>query len=157
MPLPRFYLLDGAVIIHCLLTIGVSTFNEYADILFIPYLEKQLQNGKRVDAVWGKYMSDSVHQGEIWTNQCVDSEHSNCSFSTELRMDYDVGILDLPSMQIINKMFLYYHFVSTNVVTSNEQITKNILHSKTTCFTILRHVCMFVSFTYIIPYLIPLF
>ena len=28
MPLPIFYLLDGAVIISCLLTIGVSTINE---------------------------------------------------------------------------------------------------------------------------------
>jgi hypothetical protein len=67
MPLPRFYLLDGAVVIHCLLTIGISTFNEYADISFIPYMEKQLQNGKRVDVVWGKYMPDSIHQCGIWT------------------------------------------------------------------------------------------
>lgn len=34
--------LDGAVIVHCLPTTSVSTFHEYADRVFIPYLEKQL-------------------------------------------------------------------------------------------------------------------
>ncbi|XP_030853179.1 uncharacterized protein LOC105443706 [Strongylocentrotus purpuratus] len=33
---------DGAVIVHCLPDIGFSTFNGYANEVFIPYLEKQL-------------------------------------------------------------------------------------------------------------------
>jgi len=44
--------LDGAAIVHCLPTTTISTFNEYADSIFIPYLEKQLQVATRLDLVW---------------------------------------------------------------------------------------------------------
>ncbi len=36
-------ILDGAVIVHCLPTIKVSTLDKYADEVFIPFLQKQLQ------------------------------------------------------------------------------------------------------------------
>ena len=38
---PSFYdckVLDGAVIVHCLPTAGVHTFNDYAEEVFVPYL-----------------------------------------------------------------------------------------------------------------------
>ena len=44
--------LDGAVIVHLLPTAEVSTFQEYADKVFIPYLSQQLQHATRVDVVW---------------------------------------------------------------------------------------------------------
>ena len=44
--------LDGAVTIHLLPTTEVSTFQEYADKVFIPYLSQQLQHATRVDVVW---------------------------------------------------------------------------------------------------------
>ena len=44
--------LDGAVIVHFLPTKAVSTFNEYTDHVFIPYISKQLQSSTRVDVVW---------------------------------------------------------------------------------------------------------
>ena len=43
---PSFYdgnVLDGAVIVNCLLSTSVGTFHEYGDRIFIPYLEKQLE------------------------------------------------------------------------------------------------------------------
>ena len=54
--------MDGAVIVHCLPIVAVSTFNEYADMVFIPYLEKQLQNATRLDVVWDTYISDSLKE-----------------------------------------------------------------------------------------------
>ena len=42
--------LDGAVV-HCLPTFGITTFNEYAEQVFIPHLEKQLQGTARLDVV----------------------------------------------------------------------------------------------------------
>jgi len=48
--------LDGAVIVHCLPTTSFSTFNEYADRVFIPYLQKQLQAASRLDVVWDTYV-----------------------------------------------------------------------------------------------------
>lgn len=41
---------DGAVIVHCLPTkvVSSSTFNEYTDKVFIPYINKQLEHSTRV-------------------------------------------------------------------------------------------------------------
>ncbi|CAB3981604.1 Hypothetical predicted protein, partial [Paramuricea clavata] len=54
--------LDGAVIVHCLPTAAASTFDEYADKVFLPYLEKQLQESRRLDIVWDTYISDSLKE-----------------------------------------------------------------------------------------------
>ena len=53
-------LLDGAVIVHCLLISAVSTFHEYADRVFIPHIEKQLQEAVRMDVVRDTYIRDSL-------------------------------------------------------------------------------------------------
>ena len=53
---------DGAVIVHCLPVIGTSTFDGYANEVFIPYLEKQLKTAKRLDLVWDSYIPDSLKE-----------------------------------------------------------------------------------------------
>ena len=55
-------ILDGAVIVHCLPTAGVVTFNDYADNVFIPYLEKLLQGTARLDIVWDTYIAGSLKE-----------------------------------------------------------------------------------------------
>jgi len=52
--------LDGAVIVHCLPTVEASTFDEYAEKVFIPHLQQQLHQSKRVDVVWDTYAPDSL-------------------------------------------------------------------------------------------------
>jgi hypothetical protein len=47
--------LDGAVIVHCLPSTTVSTFDQYANYVFIPYLRRKLQDTKRLDVVWDAY------------------------------------------------------------------------------------------------------
>jgi hypothetical protein len=54
--------LDGAVIVHCLPTTGVVTFDEYAEKVFVPYLRMQLHSAKRLDIVWDTYLPDSLKQ-----------------------------------------------------------------------------------------------
>ena len=54
--------LDGAVIVHCLPTFNVTTFDMYADVVFIPHLEIQLQDTNRLDIVWDAYISDSLKE-----------------------------------------------------------------------------------------------
>ncbi len=54
--------MDGAVVVHLLPTDGVSTFKEYADKVFIPYLSKQLEKAERIDVVWDKYVPDSLKE-----------------------------------------------------------------------------------------------
>ena len=43
-------------------TFRVSTFDKYADEVFIPYLEKQLQDTRRLDIVWDTYIPDSLKE-----------------------------------------------------------------------------------------------
>ena len=52
--------LHGAVIVHCLPTNGISTFSEYADKVFIPHLQKHLQDTRRIDIVWDTYIFQTV-------------------------------------------------------------------------------------------------
>lgn len=53
---------DAAVIVHCLPTVNVNTLGMYADNVFIPYLEKQLQDTQRLDLVWDTYTPDSLKE-----------------------------------------------------------------------------------------------
>ena len=55
-------ILDGAVIVHCLPTTGASTFDEYADQVFIPHLQNQIQHSERVDVVWDAYIPGSLKE-----------------------------------------------------------------------------------------------
>ena len=45
-------LLDGAAVVHMLPTSNVMTFDEYADVVFVPHIMKKLENSRRVDVVW---------------------------------------------------------------------------------------------------------
>ena len=63
---------DGAVIVHCLPTTSVSTFHEYADRVFIPYLEKQLQDATRLDIVWDTYLPDSLKESTREAKVCAE-------------------------------------------------------------------------------------
>ena len=53
-------ILDGAALVHKLepkhVSTVVKTFRDYADIVFLPYLFKQLQVVIRVDVVWDCYV-----------------------------------------------------------------------------------------------------
>ena len=53
---------DGAAIVHALPSHQVSTFGEYADHVFIRWIEQQLQNCNRVDIVCDIYKEDSIKE-----------------------------------------------------------------------------------------------
>ena len=55
-------ILDSAAIVHLLSTNGVSTFDNYASDVFIPYIKKQLEASKRVDVVWDSYVTCSIKE-----------------------------------------------------------------------------------------------
>ena len=54
--------LDGAAIVHFLSTTCISTFNEYAGNVFMPYIKKQLEASTRVDVVWDTYITCSLKE-----------------------------------------------------------------------------------------------
>lgn len=52
--------LDGSVVVNMLPPKACATFGEYAEKAFIPYLLKLLQNSKRMDVVWDRYLDESL-------------------------------------------------------------------------------------------------
>ena len=59
-PIVDVLILDGAFIVHMLKPGIMSTFKEYADQIFIPYILACLQNVSRLDVVWDIYKPDSL-------------------------------------------------------------------------------------------------
>ena len=63
-PVADAEVLDGAAIVHLLLPKDVRTnFNDYAERVFMPYIRRRLQNVKRLDVVWDRYLDNSLNQG----------------------------------------------------------------------------------------------
>ena len=64
-PPPESYdvkVFDGAAVVHALPVSSVSTFLEYADCTFLPFLQNHLRSTKRVDVVWDEYHSASLKE-----------------------------------------------------------------------------------------------
>ena len=55
-------ILDGAVVVNMLPTNAVSTFHEYIDDTFIPYVKGQLHSVDRIDLVWDVYIDNSLKE-----------------------------------------------------------------------------------------------
>ena len=55
-------ILDGAAVVHFLTTNSITTFDDYANSVFIPYIVKNLEFSKRVDMVWDTYITSSIKE-----------------------------------------------------------------------------------------------
>ena len=53
-------IVDGAAITQILKPSSVKTFNDYAHVIFIPYLTRKFESVSRLDLVWDRYLSDSL-------------------------------------------------------------------------------------------------
>jgi len=59
-PVVEAIFLDGAAVVQMLNPGTANTFQEYADLVFIPYVTSQLQTADRVDIVWDVYIPNSL-------------------------------------------------------------------------------------------------
>uniref|UniRef100_UPI00358FF46D uncharacterized protein n=1 Tax=Myxine glutinosa TaxID=7769 RepID=UPI00358FF46D len=59
-PVADVIILDGAAIVNMLRPVGTKTFQEYATLVFLPYIKAQLRNVSRVDIVWDMYIQGSL-------------------------------------------------------------------------------------------------
>ena len=60
---PPFYdckIFDRAAVVYALPSTTVSTFDSYAENIFIPFILNHLQSSKRVDIVWDTYRANSI-------------------------------------------------------------------------------------------------
>ena len=53
---------DGTAIVHALPTHQASTFGEYGDKVFLPWVKQQLHNTDRVDIIWDTYKENSIKE-----------------------------------------------------------------------------------------------
>ena len=54
-------IIDGAATINMLKpTNTVKTFQEYADLVFVPYVKDRLQHVQRLDIIWDEYVPNSL-------------------------------------------------------------------------------------------------
>lgn len=60
IPAVEAVILDGAVIVNMLKPGTARTFSDYASQIFLPYIERQLQQVQRLDVVWDEYFDNSL-------------------------------------------------------------------------------------------------
>lgn len=53
-------ILDGAAVVNMLRPVGAKTFQDYATLVFLPYIKAQLSKVTRVDIIWDVYRQDSL-------------------------------------------------------------------------------------------------
>jgi hypothetical protein len=80
--------LDGPAIVHMLKPGTAKTFQEYAQNVFVPYIEMQLAKSQRVDIVWDTYKRDSLKEQtrdrqEKGKRRRVGSVRNRQTFSTD--------------------------------------------------------------------------
>ena len=56
-------ILDGAAVVHFLKSDTASTFADYSDKIFVPFVFQQLQDTTSIDIVWDVYFSKSIKGG----------------------------------------------------------------------------------------------
>ncbi len=63
-PVVDVKIIDGAALVHALdhkkSTASVRSFSGYAERVFMPYIQRELRNSKRLDVVWDIYKKNSL-------------------------------------------------------------------------------------------------
>ena len=59
-PVIDVIILDGVATINMLKPVGANTFQDYAMLVFLPYIKAQLARVTRVDIIWDVYIPDSL-------------------------------------------------------------------------------------------------
>ena len=83
-------IVDGAALVHILdpkkSQVSVKMFHDYAQILFLPYKERMLQDVVRIDIVWDTYVEDSL-KAQTRMNR-GSGIHLRVSNSTNIPVDW---------------------------------------------------------------------
>ena len=83
-------IVDGAALVHILdpkkSQVSVKTFHDYAQNVFLPYIERMLQDVIRIDVVWDTYVEDSL-KAQTRMNR-GSGNHLRVSNSTNIPVDW---------------------------------------------------------------------
>ena len=83
-------IVDGAPLVHLLdpnkSQVSVKTFHDYAQLVFLPCIERMLQDVVRIDVVWDTYVEDSL-KAQTRMNR-GSGNHIRVSNSTNIPVDW---------------------------------------------------------------------
>ncbi len=111
-------ILDGPAIVQMLPPGKCKTFQEYAQTVFIPYVQSSLENIKRLDIVWDVYKANSLKQsvresrGTGLRRRVVAEGVMPANWKSFLRVDENKAEL--------------FHFLSEEVMTSHTNNDKEL-------------------------------
>ena len=113
-------ILDGAVVVNFLQPLAAKTFHDYAVKVFLPYIEKQLQQVSRVDIVWDQYIQNSLksqarsNRGKGIRRRVEESANLPKNWSQFLRDDANKTELFLFLVKHIKHLVTRKQIITTN-------------------------------------------
>ena len=113
-------ILDGAVVVNFLQPLAAKTFHDYAVKVFLPYIEKQLQQVSRVDIVWDQYIQNSLksqarsNRGKGIRRRVEESANLPQNWSQFLRDDANKTELFLFLVKHIKHLVTRKQIITTN-------------------------------------------
>ena len=107
-------ILDGPAVVHFLNTAGSTTFENYADSVFIPYPGDQLLTCSRLDIVWGRYLQYSLK------NSIRENNEQGVSWKVEGHLKFPGNWADFLH-ESSNKKELFQFFVAQGCIISVPQ------------------------------------
>jgi hypothetical protein len=73
-PVVDALLIDGAAVINMLKPRESRTFADYAEHVFLPYLQILLSHVRRFDVIWDRYIQNSLKEGARQTTNDAGQE-----------------------------------------------------------------------------------
>ena len=120
---PNLYdvkIVDGPAIVHSLSANcnRVKTFDEYADSVFVEWIEKALHNSNRVDIIWDQYKPNSLKDST--REKRGKGIRKKVSGPTKLPSNFQNFLRDSKNKEEL------FNFLSTKVSHSNSLSGKNV-------------------------------
>ena len=103
--------LDGAAIVQMLSPKLARTFQDYVDLVFLPYVQRQFENASRVDIVWDVYRPDSLKAST--RERRGHGVRRKVSPSTQLPTNWKGFLRD------DNNKTDFFHFIATSLAGKN--------------------------------------
>ena len=111
-PVVTSVILDGAAIVQMMKPGTTRTFDEYANVIFKPYISSQLQRARRLDLVWDSYVTDSLKstarakRGMGVRRRVVGSATTPANWQNFLRVDSNkTELFQFLSMVLVESIF----------------------------------------------------
>ncbi|KAG1669044.1 Tryptophan 5-hydroxylase 2 [Nymphon striatum] len=111
-PVVTSVILDGAAIVQMRKPGTTRTSDEYANVIFKPYISSQLQRARRLDLVWDSYVTDSLKstarakRGMGVRRRVVGSATTPANWQNFLRVDSNkTELFQFLSMVLVESIF----------------------------------------------------